>query len=228
MILTDSDGYPRSFPPSEVFELEETYPYIIRNHFKDSIFWQLSYGNATTMKLVSQPLGYLTHWEPDIIVVQSGIADCRPEAFSDFQLEVISKFTWKFFSRIKKYVNHPALIKHRQVYRVSKRSYKKTLKMFKLIFSKSKIFWFEISMGTRYDESRPGIERRKKEFNEIIKEVYGEDFVPVQKKLLEVDGFNGVDHGHMNKRGHKVLADVLIERINSYLNSKQQEIIKKS
>ena len=213
MVLTDSDGYPRSFPPSEVFALEESWPYLLRAHFKDAVFWQLSFGNITTGRLTSQPMGYLTHWDPDIIIVQSGIADCRPEAFSEFQMEIISKLTWKFFGKLKKYVNHPAWIRRRQVYRVSVASYRKTLKKFKLVFPRSNVLWLEISTGPKYEQFRPGVERRKEEFNAIIKDVYGKGFVPAQEKLRSVDGFNAGDHGHQNKRGHRVLADVLIERI---------------
>ena len=130
MILTGSDGNPRSFPPSEKVELEETYPYVLRDHFNGSRFWQLSYGNVSTLKLVSQPMGYLSHWKPDIIIVQSGMADCRPEAFTEFQQEIISKLSGRIFSRIKRYVFHPSLIKRRQVYRVPKKQFRRTLKKF--------------------------------------------------------------------------------------------------
>lgn len=222
MILADSDGNPRSFPPAEVFELEETYPYLIREHFKDSVFWQLCYGNLTTMKLVSQPIGYLTHWKPDVIIVQSGIADCRPEGFTDFQKEIITRSTWKFFKWIRKYVEHPGWIKRRQIYRVSKSSFRKTLKVFKRVFPESKIFWLEIGTGPKYEQFRPGIERRLVEFNDIIKEVYGNDFVPVRERLLAVDGYNAIDQGHLNKKGHKELADILVERINEYFAQKEK------
>ena len=217
MILTDSDGYPRSFPHSEVFELEETYPYLIRKEFNDSVFFQLSFADIPTMKLISQPMGFLTHWGPDIIIVQSGIADCRPEAFTDFQKEIISKVSQKYFRNLKKYVNHPSLIRKRQLYRVTKNQFQRAAKKFSLIFSQSKIFWLEISVGSKYEDSRPGIESRKQEFNEIIKSVYSEGFVPIQEKLLEINGFNSIDHGHQNKRGHRAVADILIEKIRLYL-----------
>ena len=220
MILTDSDGYPRSFPPSEVFALEESWPYLLRAHFKDAAFWQLSFGNITTGKLTSQPMGYLTHWQPDVIIVQSGIADCRPEAFSEFQTEVIKHFSWKFFRWLKTYMNHPAWIRRRQMYRVSPGAFRTAIRKFKLVFSGSKILWLEISTGPKYEQFRPGVERRKEEFNAIIKDVYGKDFIPVQEKLRSVDGFNAGDHGHQNKRGHRVLADVLIERIGSSIASR--------
>ena len=224
MILADSDGFPRSFPPSEVFELEETYPYIIREHFKDATFWQLTFGNAVTQKLVEQPLSYLTHWHPDIIIVQSGIADCRPEGFSDFQKDIIRRFTWRFFKWIRKYVEHPDWIRRRQLYRVSKSSFRRTLKKFRLSFPNARVFWLEIATAPAYDKFRPGIEQRLVEYNDIIKEVYGDGFVAVRQKLLEVDGYNHLDHGHLNKRGHRVVAEILLERIKAHLGS-QKELV---
>jgi hypothetical protein len=220
MILTGSDGNPRSFPPNEVVQLEETYPYILRSHFKDSVFWQLSFGNITSSKLLSQPLSYLTHWNPDIIIVQTGMVDCRPEAFSDFQKEIISKFTWKFFSHFKKYIEHPLWIKRRQLYKVPPDNFRILIKKFKQMFPKSKIFWLEICAGTKYEETRPGLGKRMDQYNAIIRQVYGEDMVPVQQKMLEVNGFNGVDHVHWNKRGQQAVAEILLERINAFLGAK--------
>lgn len=218
LILTDSNGNPRSFPPLEMFPLEETYPYIIRSKFKDSDFWQLSYGNITTEELISQPTAYLTHWKPEIVIVQSGIADCRPEAFTEFQKTIIMNVTWKLFAKLKKVVYHPSLIRKRQKSRVSIRKFKKTLKKFKLNFRQSKIFWLEIVAGHEYENTRPGVFRRMEEYNGLIKEIYKEDFVPIQDKLLEINGFNATDFVHCNGRAHKHIADVLIERIQNFLD----------
>jgi hypothetical protein len=213
MVLTDSDGFPRSFPPPEVFELEETWPYLLRRQFKDATFWQLSFGNITTMDLVSQPMGYLTHWQPDVIVVQSGIADCRPEAFTQLQRDIIVKMTWKFFSRIRPYIDHPDLIRRRQKYRTTPGNFRVALKKFKLIFPKSKVFWLEIAVGDGFEKFRPGTLRRKEQYNALIKEIYGDNFVAVQERLSAVNGFNAIDFGHQNKRGHQAVAGILIERI---------------
>ena len=213
MIVTDSNGNPRSFPASELVELEGTYPYLVRDRFKGSTFWQLSHGNITTSQLVSQPMGYLTHWHPDIIIAQSGLTDCRPEAFSDLEKDILNKLTWKFFDRFKKYMDHPAWIRHRHVYRSSKSSFRTAIRKFQLVFSRSKIFWLEIFVDPRYEQQRPGVSRRIAEYNEIIKEVYGGDFVPVQQKIMDVDGFNSRDHEHLNVRGHQAVADILIERV---------------
>ena len=220
MILTSSVGNPRSFPTSEKVELEETYPYLIRNKFSKSTFWQLSYGNISTSKLVNQPMGYLSNWKPDIIIVQSGIADCRPEIFNEKQLSLIEKITGPFYGYLRKLLFHPKIISLKQNYRLPKSSFKRTLKRFKLVFPKSKIFWLEISTGDGYENFRPGMNERKKEYNKIIKEIYGDNFILVQDKLSKVSGFNCEDHVHLNKNGHTVIAEVLLKEISLYLDSK--------
>lgn len=224
LILTDSSANSRSFPASEITQLEETYPYLIRSEFSGSTFWQLSYGNISTEHLVSQAISYLSHWKPDIIIVHSGMADCRPEAFTEFQKAIITqfasplKYTGRIFKKLSNSMYHPKLIKRRQIYRVTKRRFNKTLKKFKLIFASSKIFWLEICAGTGYEEMRPGVNKRMEEYNNVIRENYGDGFVPVQEKLIEVDGFN-IDNMHWKRRGHKAVAEILIEKINNYLNN---------
>ena len=57
------------------------------------------------------------------------------------------------------------------------------------------------------------------DYNKIIEEIYGEDFVLVKEKILEVNGFN-VDNLHWTKRGHRAAANILLERINSHFKNK--------
>ena len=216
LILTDSIGNPRSFPASEITQLEETYPYILRDKFKDSTFWQLSYGNITTEQLLSQAIGYLSNWKPDFTIIHSGIIDSRPEAFTEFQKMVITTFSGRLFRYLKKYVYHPKLIKRRQVHRVTKTNFGKTAKKLKLLFEQSKIFWLEICAADGYESARPGVNKRIEDYNQIIKVIYGEGFVQVKEKMLEVGGFN-VDNMHWNKYGHKVVADILLERIQVHI-----------
>ena len=74
------------------------------------------------------------------------------------------------------------LIKRRQIYRVSKQSFGKTLKKFKIVFSKSKIFWLEICAAPGYEKERPGVGHRIAEFNKLIEEVYGNNIVRLQEE----------------------------------------------
>src|SRR5947207_1162731 len=101
LLLTDSTANPRSFPVSMVVKLEETYPYLLRDEFRGAMFYQLSFGNITTEDLLSQATAYLTHWKPDLIIVHSGLADCRPEAFTHAQKAFISRLPGPF-AKLKK------------------------------------------------------------------------------------------------------------------------------
>jgi len=212
LILADSQANPRSFPINEIVQLEETYPYIIRNFFNNSTYWQLSFGNITTEQLCSQAASYINHWDPDVIIVHSGLNDCRPEAFTELQKSIINKFSGRILGRVKKYLYNPALIRRRQVYRVPEASFRKTVKKLKLIFPKAKIYWLEICAGPRYEEARPGVNRRMEDYNNIIREIYQDDFIPINGEMLAVDGFN-VDNLHWNKHGQSAVAELLMERI---------------
>src|SRR5262249_16356236 len=109
LILTDSSANPRSFPQSMVVNLEETYPYLLRDAFAGATFYQLSFGNITTEDLVSQALAYLSHWKPDFIVVQSGLADCKPEAFTEAQKAIITRLPGRCLGKLRRYLYHPPL-----------------------------------------------------------------------------------------------------------------------
>ena len=219
LLATDSCANPRSFPAAMRVGLEETYPYLLREAFKDSVFYQLSFGNIATEDLVSQPMAYLTHWEPNFIIVQSGLADCRPEAFSEVEKRVIERLPGKIFDKLKRNIQNPKIVRRRQIYRVPPQSFRKTLKKFKIVFSKSSIYWLEICAAPSYEEDRPGICRRLAEYNKIIEEVYGNGFVRLQESILQVDGFNR-DHQHWQKQAHRLAADELIARIRAAVSVK--------
>ena len=220
LILTDSIGNPRRFPVSGSTMLEETYPYLLRAEFSDSIFYQLSFGNVTTERLTIPIMGYLSHWHPDIVIVQSGIIDCRPEGFTEFEKFIIESITKKIPDRIpiignlRKHLRNPKMVEKRQKYRVTKNSFYKTLKRFKLIFPKAEIFWVEIftSRSGGYEKAKPGVLKRIRAYNKIIQNAYGENVIKVQDALNKVDGMC-TDHLHLNKRGHEAVAKILIERI---------------
>jgi len=218
LILTDSAANPRSFPVSEKVSLEETYPYLIRNEFKDATFWQLSIGNMETEMIFSQAIGYLSDWEPDFIIVHSGLADCRPEAFSEFQKSFITKFLPEIFPSLRRNLYSPRLIKKRQVYRVSKRSFRKTIKKFSLVFIKAKVLWLEIVTEAKYETDRPGVGKRIEDYNTLIKNIYEDDLVGIKDELLSAHGFNN-DGIHWNKIGHKVVGEILVNRMNLHIDN---------
>jgi hypothetical protein len=215
LILAESASNPRSFPEKDKTYLEETYPYILREGFKDSIFWQLSFGNITSEELCSQAIGYLSHWNPDVIIVHSGLNDCRPEPMSNFQKDLFNFLSFGLINRvglIKRLIYNPFLIQRRNKSRVTKKSFIKTLKRFKLIFSKSKIYWLEIGAKEDYEKDRPGFKKKSVEYNQLIHQVFHEDMIMIMDEINKVNGFN-TDNLHWRKGAHNVVAEILKKRI---------------
>lgn len=217
VLATDSSANPRSFPAAMRVDLEETYPYLLREAFQDSVFYQLSFGNITTEDLLSQPMAYLTHWQPDFIIVQSGLADCRPEAFSEVEKRLIERLPTKLFGKLKRNIQNPKIVRRRQIYRVTPQSFRKTLKKFKMVFSRSRIYWLEVCAAPAYEEERPGIGQRLVEYNKIIQEVYSDGFIALQERILQVHGFNH-DNQHWLRQAHRLAADELAARIKATIS----------
>jgi hypothetical protein len=217
LILTDSIANPRPSPITEETSLEETYPYLLRDKFKNVTFYQLSFGNITTEEILNQAIGYLSNWKPDFVIVHSGINDCRPEAFSEREKGFIRKLSSISPRLFAKYLYSPTLIKLRQLTRVSESRFEKTLKKFKLIFKESVILWIEIAVGPEYEKIRPGVLKRIKSYNNIITSIYGDNVIKIYDNLLEKNGLN-MDSVHWNVEGHKDVYNILLERINNINN----------
>jgi hypothetical protein len=218
LVLTDSAANPRSFPPSMVVQVEETYPYLLRRAFPSAVFYQLSFGNIVTEDLVSQAVAYLTHWKPDFIVVQSGLADCRPEAFSEAEKAVIKRLPDWLFGNLKKNLYHPAIIRRRQLHRVSPEGYRKSARKLKMVFAKSQVLWLEICAGVDYEQERPGVGSRMAEYNLILRGIFGDNVVATQDLVHGVNGFNQ-DQIHWVVSAHRAVGQRLIERIRDLLHA---------
>jgi hypothetical protein len=173
----------------------------------------------STPELFNQAISYLHEWKPEIIIAECGIIDCRPEAFTEFQKTIINNLTsplWKFAGILRKKMYSPFLIKRRQVYRVTPKKFFKCLNKIKMIFDSSKVFWLEICAGNEYEIARPGVLKRKEEYNSILKEVFEDDFIEIFDDLKNKSGFNS-DNFHWNKIGHELIANKIITRIDTFL-----------
>ncbi len=215
LLLTDSIANPRSFPEGQMIDVEQTYPYLLRMEYPDAVFWQLSFGNLETQSLIDQAIGYLSHWEPDFIIVHSGINDCRPEAFTELQKKIITSSAGVFSRFIYKHLYNPKLIKFRKKYRTTEKKFRKALLKLQGIFDNSHILVLNISAAPDYEKARPGVIRRINVFNKIIENIFAEDAVTIQEKLIKYNGFNP-DNIHLNINGHKVIFDVLVKRIDNH------------
>jgi lysophospholipase L1-like esterase len=221
MILTDSCGLPRSFPEEAKTPYEKTYTGLLKQQFADVVFFQLSTGSATAVDLIGQALSYFDNWEPDFIILQAGMADCRPEPVSNFERLILTEFP--SMHRLKSYIFRPMimsrLIKWRGKYNVTPARFKRNIKKFKAVFPNSEILWLEIytSASGEYENHRPGVVKRIADYNQIIKGILGSGFIPIQAELVSCNGIH-TDHLHMNKNGHQKVYELLKKRLDAKFN----------
>ena len=230
LIFGDSAINPRTFPAADRTPLEGTFPFQLKEQFPEATFYQLCFGNVTTEEPVGQIISYFSEWQPDFIIVLSGMADCKPEAYTEFERSFLEMMSRKrFFHRFAKFMLQPKieipLRRIRQKFRVIPAEFERTAKKLKLIFSDSRILWLEIFVSPegRYEQIRPGITGRVGIYNNILKKVFGADFVPVQKALEESGGITA-DHEHLRAPGHTTISRILGEIMNEHSERKPGQV----
>jgi acyl-CoA thioesterase I len=216
MLLADSCGLPRGFPESEKTAFEETYPYLLRKHFPNVDFFQLCVGGISGPELIGQAVAYFDKWRPDIIIVQVGIDDCRPEPIPNVLRIILSEI--EFLQRFKGYIYKPAIMKRLirfwPFYRISPNTFKRNVKKIQAVFPASKLYWMEIftSADGGYEEHRPGVLKHIQVFNDLLKNNVKSGYVPLHDELNSVAGVNA-DHLHLNPRGHRKIFEILTAKL---------------
>ena len=114
LLLTDSSALPRSVPVSDATPFEQTYPNLLKEELKDSQFYQFSNGNVPTSEILNHAISYFYSWKPDIIVIHSGLADCRLEAFSEFEKYLILNYRNPISLFLRKFLYNSSLIGFRR------------------------------------------------------------------------------------------------------------------
>lgn len=225
LILGDSCSMPRSFPKSQEVFYEETYVSLLNEQFKDCKIAAINSGGATSVELISQALAYYASWQPDIIIVQAGMADCRPEPIPNLLRLFIDEIS--VLSRIKIFFYSPnvmsKILKFIKFDRISFGKFQRNIKKLSSIFSKSKIIWCEIyttSTG-EYEKSRPGVMINIEKYNNAIAKNLKTELIPLTARLNEIGGIN-LDHLHLNKMGHQEVCNILSKKINTIFNEKNK------
>lgn len=215
LLISDSTSNPRSssIHDNEKYLIDETYFYKLKNDFKDAIIHQITFGSLSTKKLLVEAQNYFIKWEPDIIIVHSGINDCKPSAISEINKDkLINKFGY-LMKYIKPIIYHPKLIKFFNITSATKNEFKKHLKIFKSLFQNSKIYWLEISSEDKLEEKFPGVLKNKNDFNEVLTDVFGENVIKIERKLINEKGFSR-DCLHYNSKGHHIIYNLIKEKMN--------------
>ena len=209
LIIGDSNCMPRYHANSDnIVRLEDNYVYKLKKElFENFTIEQFTLGGVTTSELLNRVIPYYAGWEPDYVIIQSGINDTKNQFISTKNANFLFKF-FNFFGISKHYFKsnilyNKKLIKLNSISKVSIKDFSNLLRKIKNIFSESKIFWFEIFSDENINNERPGTLENINQFNKILKEEFNDKFISLEilnnKKHFTPDGY------HLNVIGQDLL-----------------------
>lgn len=194
-IFSDSLSLPREIPQKVYYE--ETYPAKLS---KDHIVVQFSKGAGTIKDLYVQTF-YYKMFCPDIVILQSGIVDCTPRPFTQFEEHF---FTLNYFTRkckgLLKLLTKSWLRSVRKVAWTSPKKFKFFCEQFKKTYPNIPILAIGILPPcAEYEKQVKGISKRIQEYNNILKEVFDKWYIDTSD--MPDQGIMS-DHHHMTSSGH--------------------------
>jgi lysophospholipase L1-like esterase len=208
LVVTDSLGLPR--PAPQTVTPEQTWVSLLA---KSCDLAQFSSGGATIGDLHAQ-VEYMKMHRPDLVIIQSGIVDCAPRAFSRFENEFINKF------RLTRSLSRRILNKERIVKLRARRNVTYTpladFASFADKFSKafSDVYWVEIAPSNAdYERRVPGITRNIELYNDVLRKVSA-------GKTISLSDFSTEDimpdHIHLSVSGNRKLAEKALAILRQY------------
>jgi hypothetical protein len=214
LIVSDSLALPRMEP--EVVEYEQTWPFLLKMAFPDCCFHQLSIGGAT-VRLLKNQLSYLEKFNPDVVIVQSGIVDCTPRALTSLESDFINNFgiTYNLGKIVLPKITNQ-LRKYRHICYTPEPFFKEAVESIKKTYDNVALFWLEILPASdAYEAKIPRVKKQVIRYNEILNSLLG-------AKVVAMDQFpsNGImsDFHHLNVTGHLYVYGILHERIKGIIS----------
>ena len=225
IIFTDSLGRPRpDLHAKERTEYEDVYGYKIRKYFTDDWVEILYIESLDSEDAIFWNERMVAFKRPDIVVYQMGINDCAPRVFKknsrsivllpwfrrlshDIILRIISKYRRYIIEILpeKTYVN-----KH-----LFRNNFLKMIADVKAMSNHCNFFCLSIA-GQPYvkEIKNPGITENVRIYNEVLKEIFMDDFVDIDAVTnMSSDEYLISDGVHLNKNTHDIIASELIRRI---------------
>ena len=189
--------------PEETF-YENTYPFMLSQHYQ---VFQCSIGGATIRELVDQA-HYYRQYKPDIVILQSGIVDCSPRAYTKneewfLNLCVFTKAFRKFLSKT---------ITTRRLRRIRKRvwtkesKYKEECNRYVTLFPNSQCYVLSIIVSPACETVNPGMFGNVEKYNRLLKDLFKEKYINLEE--MPVSGIMS-DFHHLNSEGHLYVAEAI-------------------
>ena len=209
LFIGDSNCLPRyNTIKKDIIKIEDLYIYQLKKKFQNFHFEQITLGGITTPQLINYVVPYYVDWEPDIILMHTGINDTKSQLASGKVLNLIYKST-KLFNISKKNLKskilyNPSYLKYSSRSKTDIETFEKSIDKIKLLFNKSKIYWLEVYSDEKLDTKRPNTKKNIDKLNLLLKKKFEKNLIKMEdlkkKKYFTSDGF------HLNCLGHKILS----------------------
>ena len=210
LIIGDSNSLPRyNTNNDDKVKVEDLYINLLKKKFETIEFEKFSVGGITTGQLFNFTIPYYTEWEPNFVIIQSGINDAKSQFLSNQKANYLYKLS-SFFGFRKSFIKNKIIynnhfIKIKSVSKVSSQNFEKQIKKIKSLFIGAKIFWIEIYSDKRIEMERQNTFETIKEFNSMLKKSFSSNFIELDeikdKKNFTTDGY------HLNRHGQSLLAE---------------------
>ena len=216
LIIGDSNCLPHYDLPNKSINLEDIYTFKLQKKLNKHIIEKVIWGGITTIQLTNFAISYYEKWQPDIVIIHSGINDVKKQFISNSLSHYVLKFLSLFNISKKKYKNdilyNQNLINFRSVPKVKAKDFKEQILRIKDSFSKSKIIYIGIHSNIKVNNERPNTFQDIINYNNILKEEFKEYFIDNSIFSLEHDYME--DGYHLNKKGHNKLLEKILEFLN--------------
>lgn len=213
LLIGDSNCLPKFGLPNNNIDIEDIYTFKLQEKLNKHKIEKVIWGGITTKQLTNFAISYYEKWQPDIVIIHSGINDVKKQFISNN----LSYYVFKIFSLFniskKKYKNdilyNPNLIKYRGVSKEEIKNFKDQILRIKSSFSKSKIIYIGIHSNKNINNQRPNTFESIINFNKILKEEFRELFI--DDSLFSSEHDYTEDGYHLNKKGQNKLLEKILE-----------------
>jgi hypothetical protein len=208
LVITDSLGLPRLAPERVTYE--ETYFAKLEVKYPDWKLVPMMYGGADLPTLYHHAAFYYKSIRPAKIIIQSGIVDCAPRAFTRIEYKMInsvgiikSLYNSRFKSTIKK------AAKARGLTSTSEQDFELFARKMLEAFPEASIYWNGILPASEgYEKLLPGVTKNIIRYNNIIGNVIGNGYI--DHSDFSTKGIMS-DYHHLNAFGHDAIFNKLIK-----------------
>ena len=217
LIIGDSNCMPRlSKSKKENLPPEKIYTHMLRNKYKDFLFKEVVWGGVKTSMLIDYSVNYYKRWQPDFIIVHTGVNDIKTQLLSEktsYKIFKITNFLKLDKKKIKeKILYNPKYIKYLNTNKVSPLNLSIEAKKLIKNFKKSKIIWIGIHSNRKINQERPHTYEAISKYNKEIKKYFNSNFIDndLTNSSFTKDGY------HLNHLGHKTL----FKKVSYFFNKK--------